>query len=137
MTGVIFAIGIGFAAAVGIAPGEWKLAETVITNGQRTPTPSRTRCLSSEQASDTAKTFSPEFATVNSGCRQVEFTATATLLRWHMQCTGQLDMDVSGEFNFHDPKHYSATIISKGAILGQTFVDTSVAIKGEHIGTCR
>ena len=54
-----------------------------------------------------------------------------------MRCTGQLDMDVSGDFIFHTPKHYTATIIAKGAMWGREFVNTSVSIEGEHIGECR
>src|SRR5215470_4945885 len=125
------------AAAEGIAPGEWKLTETIVMNGNKTAPQTRTRCLSPEQASDTAATFSPEYRTVNSGCERVEFESTATALRWRMRCTGQMDMDVSGDFSFDTPKHYSATIISKGAMGGREFVNSSVSIEAEHIGECR
>ena len=106
-------------------------------NGNKTPPQMRTRCLSPEQAADTATTFSPEYRTVNSGCERVEFKSTATALRWRMKCTGQLDMDVSGDFSFDTPDHYTATIISKGAVGGREFVNTSVAIEAERIGDCR
>jgi len=125
------------AAAEGIAPGEWKLTETIIMNGSKTPSQTRTRCLSPEQAGDTAATFSPEYRTVNSGCERVEFNSSATALRWRMRCTGQLDMDVAGDFTFDAPKHYTATIISKGTMAGREFVNTTIAIEGEHIGECR
>jgi hypothetical protein len=130
-------LGAGNAVADGIAAGEWKLTETMVMNGNKTPPQSRTRCLSAEQAGDTATTFSPEYRTVNSGCERVEFKSTATALRWRMKCTGQMDMDVSGDFTFDTPKHYTATIVSKGAMLGREFVNTSVSIEGEHIGECR
>jgi hypothetical protein len=68
------------AAADGIAPGEWKLTETIVMNGNKTPAQTRTRCLSPEQAADTAATFSPEYRTVNSGCERVEFNSSATAL---------------------------------------------------------
>jgi len=125
------------AAADGIAPGEWKLTETIVMNGNKAAPQTRTRCLSPEQAGDTAATFSPEYRTVNSGCERVEFNSTATALRWRMRCTGQMDMDVSGDFNFDTPKHYTATIISKGAMGGRELVNTSVSIEGEHVGDCR
>jgi hypothetical protein len=130
-------IGATFAAADGIAPGEWKLTETVIMNGQATPTQTRTRCLSAEQAGDTAATFTPEYGAVNSGCSRVEFKSTATALSWRMQCTGQMEMDVKGDFSFDNPKHYSARIVSKGAVGGREFVNSSVSIEGEHVGECR
>jgi hypothetical protein len=125
------------AGADGIAPGEWKLTETMVMNGNKTAPQTRTRCLSPEQAGDTATTFSPEYRTVNSGCERVEFNSSATALRWRMRCTGQMDMDVSGDFTFDTPKHYTATIISKGAMGGREFVNTSVSIEGEHVGDCR
>jgi Protein of unknown function (DUF3617) len=130
-------VGASSAAADGIAAGEWKLTETMVMNGNKTPTQTRTRCLSAEQAGDTAATFSPEYRTVNSGCERVEFKSTATELRWRMKCTGQMNMDVSGEFTFDTPKHYSAKIVSKGAMGGQELVNTSVSIEAEHIGDCR
>jgi hypothetical protein len=130
-------LAIGPAAADGITPGEWKLTESIVMNGNKMPAQPRTRCLSPEQAGDTAKTFSPEYQTVGSGCERTEFSSSATTLRWRMRCTGQMDMDVSGAFVFDTPKHYTATIVSKGAIAGREVVNSTVAIEGEHIGDCR
>lgn len=137
MAAAAAALGTTIAAADGIAPGEWKLTETVTMNGQASPPQVRTRCLSPEQARDTAATFSPEYRTVNSACERVALTSTATSLNWRMLCKGQLDMDVSGDFVFDAAKHYSGRIISKGAMAGHQIVDTTVAIEGEHIGECR
>ena len=106
-------------------------------NGAKAPPQVRTRCLSAEQAGDTAKTFSPEYRTINSGCERVEFNSTATALKWRMQCTGQMDMDVAGDFTFDTPEHYTATITSKGAMAGRELVNSSVSIEAEHIGDCR
>jgi Protein of unknown function (DUF3617) len=133
-----FAIGAwclsaAFATADGIEPGEWQLTETITVNGQEMPAQVRSRYLTAEEASDTAKTFTPEYRTVNSNCEQVEFKSTATTLNWRMQCTGQMDMDVSGEFVFDTPKHYSGRIVSKGAVGGRQFVDSRVTIEGEHV----
>src|SRR5580704_6648718 len=125
------------AAADGIEPGLWQITETIIMNGNRTPSQMRTRCLSAEQAGDTATTFSPEYRTVNSDCERAEFSSTAERLKWRMLCKGQLDMDVSGDFTFDTSKHYSAKIESKGSMGGQTMVETSVEIDGEHLGECK
>ena len=132
-----FCVMISHAAADGIAPGEWRLTETVVMNGNRTPPQTRTRCLSAEQAGNPAATFSPEYRTVNSDCERVEFNSTATALRWRMKCTGQMDMDVAGDFTFDTPTHYTAIITSRGAMAGREFVNSSVAIEGEHVGDCR
>jgi hypothetical protein len=125
------------AAADGIEPGLWQITETIVMNGNPMPSQTRTRCLSAEQAGDTAKTFSPEYRTVNSDCERAEFLSTASRLKWRMLCKGQLDMDVSGDFTFDTPKHYTAKIESKGSMGGRTMVETSVAIDGEHLGECQ
>jgi Protein of unknown function (DUF3617) len=98
------------ALADGIEPGLWQITETIIMNGNRT---------------------------VNSDCERAEFSSTASRLKWRMLCKGQLDMDVSGDFTFDTPKHYSAKIESKGSVAGQTMVETSVTIDGEHLGECK
>ncbi len=125
------------ARADGIAPGLWKITETIVMNGAASSPQVKTRCLSAEQAGDTAKTFSPEYGTVNSQCERTEYTSTATKLKWRMECKGQMDMDVSGDFSFDTAGHYTATISSKGSMAGQQVVATSVAIEGEQIGECR
>jgi Protein of unknown function (DUF3617) len=125
------------AAADGIEPGLWQITETVIMNGNRTPPQTKERCLSAEQAGDTAKTFSPEYRTVNSDCERAEFSSTTERLKWRMLCKGQLEMDVSGDFTFDTTKHYSAKIESKGSMAGRTMVETSVDIVGEHLGECK
>ena len=130
-------IGAVIASADGMAPGEWKLTETVTMNGQATPTQTRTRCLSAEQAGDTATTFTPDYGVAANNCKRVEFKSTATSLRWRMQCSGQMDMDVTGDFTFDTPHHYSAKIVSKGAMGGREFVNSTVAIEGERIGDCQ
>jgi hypothetical protein len=125
------------ALAEGISPGLWQLTETVIMNGTTSQPQVRTRCLSAEQAGDTAATFSPEYRTVNSACERAEFESTASKLRWRMVCKGQMDMDVSGDFSFDTPKHYTATIRSKGSMAGREVVNSSVAIEGAHLGECQ
>jgi hypothetical protein len=127
----------GAVFADGLSPGEWKLTESFVMNGNKTPPQARTRCMTPEQVGDLEKTFSPEYRTVNSGCERTEFNSTPTALHWRMQCTGQMNMDVAGSFSFDSPKHYTATITSKGEIAGRQVVDSSVAIEGELVGECR
>jgi len=123
--------------ADGMAAGEWKITESITMNGQKSPVSSRTRCMTPEQTSDLEKLFTPAYRTTNSDCERVEFQSTPTALRWRMKCTGQLDMDVAGDFSFDTPNHYTATITSKGSMAGRLTADTSVAIEGERIGECR
>jgi hypothetical protein len=125
------------AMADGMSPGLWQVTETVTMNGRATAPQVRTRCLSAEQAGDTAATFTPEYRTPNPNCERAEFESTASKLRWRMLCKGQMEMDVSGDFIFDTPKHYTATIQSKGTMGGREVVNTSVAIEGEHQGECQ
>jgi hypothetical protein len=124
------------AVADGISPGLWQLTETVIMNGTPATPQVRTRCLSAEQAGDTAATFTPEYRNASSNCDRSEFQSTASKLKWRMLCKG-MEMDVSGDFTFDTPKHYTATIQSKGSMAGREVVNTSVAIEGEHLGECQ
>jgi hypothetical protein len=125
------------AMADGISPGLWQLTETVIMNGAPSAPQVRTRCLSAEQAGDTAATFTPEYRSPNPNCDRAEFQSTATKLKWRMLCKGQMEMDVAGDFTFDTPKHYTATIESKGTMAGRAVVNSSVAIVGEHLGECQ
>jgi uncharacterized protein DUF3617 len=97
----------------------------------------KARCLTPEQASDVSKTFGPEIGTVNSTCERTEYEATGRRLKWRMQCKGQLDMDISGDFNFDSPLHYTATIASKGWMAGSLMSDVKTELEGERVNECQ
>jgi hypothetical protein len=54
-----------------------------------------------------------------------------------MQCTGQLDMDVAGEFLFENPQRYTATVTTEATMAGQPMQKSRVTIEAEWIGECR
>ena len=137
ITAFLCAAVASLAAADGISPGLWQLTETVTMNGAAATPQVRTRCLSTEQAGDTAATFTPEYRAPSPNCERAELQSTATKLKWRMLCKGQMEMDVSGDFTFDTPKHYTATIQSKGTMGGREVVNSSVAIVGEHQGECQ
>ena len=64
--------------------------------------PTRRPCAASRptEVADLDKTFSPVSRTTNSTCERVEHELTPQRLKWRLQCKGQLDMDVAGEFVF-------------------------------------
>jgi hypothetical protein len=130
------AIAVPASHAEGIAPGLWKITTTTILNGAQTSPEAKARCLSADQATDPAKTFSPEYATVNSECRRTEYDASGRKLSWRLQCKGQIDMEVSGDFVFETPKRYTATILTRGWMAGRQMMSSSAAIEGEHVGDC-
>jgi len=120
-----------------IESGLWKVTTRFVMNGAQMPLDVKTRCLSAEQAGDPVKTFSPEVASVNTECNKIEETMRGGRLKWHMQCKGQIDIDVMGDFTFDSATHYSATVATKAFMAGQKVADSSAAIEGEHTGECR
>ena len=98
-----------------IEPGQWKVTSNTVINGATMQPAVKARCLTPEQAGDVAKTFGPVSDTINSTCEPAEYETTGRKLKWHLRCKGQLDLDVSGDFNFESPSHYTATVISSAA----------------------
>jgi Protein of unknown function (DUF3617) len=125
----------GPAEAEGLQAGLWKITSTPEVRGAPAPAQIKTRCLTPQEASDVDKTFSPESRTQNATCERVEHEVTGTRLRWRLQCTGQMTMDVTGTFDFDTPQHYSAVVTTKASIGGQN-MDSQVKIEGERIGEC-
>ena len=125
------------ADTLAIQPGQWKVTTNIVMNGATAPPQTKLRCLTPEQAGDVAKTFGPVSGTVNSTCEPAEPETTGTSLKWHLQCKGQLDLDVLGDFNFDSADHYTATVISKGVMAGKLISDVKTELEGERIGECQ
>ena len=125
----------GPADAEGLQPGFWKVTSTPEVNGAPAPPQVKMRCLTPEEAADVDKTFSPEHRAQNAACERIEHELTGTRLRWRVQCTGQMSMDVSGTFDFDTPQHYTAVVTTKASIGGQN-MNSRVTIEGERTGEC-
>ncbi|HEY3679838.1 MAG TPA: DUF3617 family protein [Bradyrhizobium sp.] len=119
-----------------IESGQWKVISNIKMNGAVAPPQVKLRCLTPEQASDVAKTFGPISSTINSDCARAEPETTGRNMKWHLQCKGQLDLDVFGDFNFDRADHYTATVISKGVMAGRVISDVKTELSGERIGDC-
>jgi hypothetical protein len=119
-----------------IEPGEWKVTSATTVNGAVQPAPAKTRCITADQAASVAKTFGPVSGTVNSTCETPQSELNGHLLKWRLQCRGTLDLDVEGQFNFDGPRHYSATVTSKGRMAGQLISDVKSELEGERVGEC-
>lgn len=118
-----------------IDAGLWKVTTRLVMNGAPRPVEVKNRCLSPEQAGDLLGTFGPEVASVNTECKS-ERAMQNGRLQWRMQCRGQIDIDVTGDFTFDNTRHYSATVATKAFMAGQKVADSSAAIEGEHAGAC-
>ena len=134
--GAVWAAGAGQGAlAEGLQAGLWRAVQTPTINGVTGPARANTRCLTPVDVGDLERTFSPVSRTTNSTCEQTERELTPQRLKWRLQCKGQLDMDVAGEFLFRDDR-YSATIVASSSMLGKLMQEVRTVIEAERIGEC-
>jgi Protein of unknown function (DUF3617) len=124
------------AGADGLRAGQWQTVQTPEINGVVGPAQQGTRCLTPEAVADLDKTFSPVSRTTNSTCERVEHESTPQRLKWRLQCTGQIDMEVAGEFAFDSPEHYAATITARSFMQGQLMQSVRTSIEGRRVGDC-
>jgi hypothetical protein len=120
-----------------IEPGQWQVTSKNVINGAADQPTVRPRCITPEQASDLTRTFGPSVSTVNSTCKPPEFDRAGRKLRWKLECRGQMDMAVVGEFDFDSPTHYTATIASKAWMAGSLMSDVTTDVEATRIGECQ
>ena len=130
------AVQVAIAHADGIDPGLWKIVTTTKTRGESGPPNESSKCLTADDTRDLATTFSPISRTVNSTCEPIQRTLTGTQLNWRLTCKGQLDMELTGEFNFDSPHHYTGTLRSNARIAGVPMIDSESTIEGQWISAC-
>jgi hypothetical protein len=124
------------ASAQNLEAGRWRVLTTTLS-GPLAPPQVATRCLTPEDVADLGKTFAPQVKAENSECMRTEFKLEPTGLTWRLQCKGQLDMDVAGQFIFDSPTRYSAMVTTKASMLDQIVQQSMVSISAERIGECR
>jgi Protein of unknown function (DUF3617) len=130
-------VGIPPARADGLQPGLWRILTRPVIDGMAGREQESTRCLTPADVADPARTFSPVGRTVNSTCEMVEHELTPQRLKWHLQCTGQLDMDLTGEFLFDAPEHYTATITTASSMQGQRLQAGRMTVEAQRVGECQ
>ena len=123
--------------AEGLQSGLWRVLTRPVIDGVAGSVQENKRCLTSADVADLEKTFSPVGHTVNSTCEMVEHELTPGRLKWHLQCTGQFDMDLTGDFLFDAPEHYTATVTTAAAIGGQLMQKGRMAVEGQRVGDCQ
>jgi len=137
LAAVLAAAAVSGVRAEGLQAGLWRSVQTPTLNGIAGPPRESTRCLREADVSDLERTFSPVYGTTNSACEQVEQEFTPQRLKWRLQCRGQLDMDVAGEFIFERPDRYTATIVASSSMLGKVMQETHTRIEAERVGECQ
>ena len=134
---VLVLLSTPFACADGLQPGLWRVLSRPVIDGMAGREQQSTRCLTPADVADLEKTFSPVGRTVNSTCEMIEHELTPQRLKWHLQCSGQLDMDLTGEFLFDAPEHYSATITTASSMLGRQLQAGRMTVEGQRMGECQ
>ena len=124
------------AFADGIEPGLWKITSRTATGGVIGPPHESSKCLTADQAHDLATTFSPVPSTINSVCAPIERSLNGQRLTWRLTCKGQLDMELSGEFNFDSSHHYTATVLTKATIGGMQMVNSQNTLEAQWVSEC-
>ena len=137
LAAALVAAGTCVARADGIEAGLWRSIQTPTINGMAGPPRETSRCLRADDVSDLERTFSPVYGTTNSACEQVEREFTPQRLKWRLQCRGQLDMDVAGEFVFERTNRYTATIVASSSMLGKVMQEVHTRIEAERVGECK
>jgi hypothetical protein len=136
VAGALAAIAIAEARADGLEAGLWRTVQSVTINGMAGPPRESTRCLTASAVGDLDGTFSPVYGTTNSACERVEHDFSPQRLRWRLQCKGQADQDVAGEFVFERPDRYTATIHARFSMLGKLMQEVVTTIEAERVGAC-
>ena len=124
------------AMADGLLAGQWATVQSAEIDSVVGPVQRGTRCLTPEAVADLDKTFSPISRTTNSTCERVEHESTPQRLKWRLQCTGQIDVDVTGAFTFDTPDHYSAIITARSFMQGRLMQSVRTSIEGQRVGEC-
>src|SRR5262245_44375061 len=135
---VVWALALWVAPACAdiMEPGFWKVVSRIETGGSWSPPQQSAKCVTSAQAKDVVATFSPAPRMVNSECGAPESSLEGTRLRWKLVCTGQLDMELTGDYTFIDPQHYAATVWTRTAMAGRLMSETRTTLYAERVSEC-
>jgi hypothetical protein len=125
------------AYADGLQAGLWRMQNYPVVGGVAGPAQEATRCLTPADVADLDKTFTPTGQTINSECRMVEHELTPQRLKWHLQCRGQLDMDLTGDYSFDTPEHYTATVTTSASLAGRLMQSGRIAVEAQRTGECQ
>jgi hypothetical protein len=125
------------AKAEGMQAGLWKITAAVESGGVTGPPHNSFKCLTQEQVQDIPNTFSPQAATINSICAPIERTFDGRKFNFHLICKGQLDMELTGAFDFDNPRHYTGTVEVKAEMAGQSMPSTLQKLDAAWVSECK
>jgi hypothetical protein len=124
------------AFADGIEAGLWKITTTIESGGMVSPPRKSSKCLNADQVANLAVTFSPVATTINSECAPMERSFDGKELKWHLVCKGDLDMELTGDFVFDSPHHYSGSVQTKASMAGQPMPESKNTVDADWVSAC-
>jgi hypothetical protein len=124
------------AFADGIEAGMWKITTTVESGGVVSPPRQSAKCLNADQVANLPVTFSPVATTINSECAPMERSFDGKELKWHLVCKGDLNMELTGDFVFDSPHHYSGSVQTKASMAGQPMPESKNSVDAEWVSAC-
>ena len=133
---VILCFAASLAFADGIEAGLWKITTIVDSGGMVSPPRQSAKCLTAEQVGNLPATFSPIANTINSTCAPMDRSFDGKKLNWHLVCKGQLDMELTGAFNFDSPHHYTGMVQSTASMGGQPMPQSKSTVEGVWVSAC-
>jgi Protein of unknown function (DUF3617) len=133
---VAVALSVSAARADGIAPGLWRVITQSKAQGMVSPPHESAKCLTEDETKDLATTFSPVPRMINSECAPIERKLEGGKLDWRLVCKGQLNVELTGAFNFDNEHHYTATVRTHAEI-GDQAMDTLDMLEGRWVSACQ
>ncbi|AMN43484.1 DUF3617 domain-containing protein [Rhodoplanes sp. Z2-YC6860] len=124
------------AFADGIQPGLWKIISRMEANGAMSPPQQSSKCFTAEQARDLVKTFSPAPMTINSECGELESSLDGNRLKWRLVCTGQLNMEITGDYTFREGTQYAGIVRNTASMSGMPTSDSVTTLYAERVSDC-
>jgi hypothetical protein len=129
-------LGASAAYADGIAPGLWQVITRNQAEGVVSAPHESSKCLTEDETKDLATTFSPVSRMVNAECAPIERKLEGGKLDWRLVCKGQINVELTGAFNFDSEHHYTGTVRTHAEIGGQT-MDTLNMLEGRWVSACQ
>jgi Protein of unknown function (DUF3617) len=137
LSSAVIGLAAQIASAGGIEPGLWTITSRMETGGVIGPPHKSSKCLTADEANDLPTTFSPVPRTLNSVCTPIERSFSGSKLNWRLVCKGQLNMELTGEFNFDSQRHYTATVRTKAEMAGMMMVDSQQTLEARWVSQCQ
>lgn len=124
------------AFADGIQPGLWRIISRTEANGATSPSRESSKCFTAEQARDLVATFSPAPTTINSECGKLQSSLDGDRLKWRLVCTGQLNMEITGDYTFREGTQYAGIVRNTTSMGGMPMSDSVTTLYAERVSDC-